>query len=234
MSDAMIDIVLPVSDDHNTAAIAKTVAELRKRAYANAPTCGSVRLEWMTLVQAAQTFHISKLFLSTLATRGHIHSIKGESANSHRLVHIEEILRYLGDRLRESPCMPPAVAPSDMDLERLQHNNIISDSDDSSDSQPASPSNRNPNKAALQPKWKFRLQQKTFDHAVQQMVPIESKSNVHVVLPPASLEELAERIAEEALGSHKHEQLPLIVPGSEANTITLNNSKDKEMHDACM
>ena len=92
--------------DEVAAEIAAAVAELRRRAYENAPRCGRRNahsdyvLEWMTLSQAADAFRISRRCLSSWATQGLIPSIKGESMNSHRLVHIDAILVYLQQQLR--------------------------------------------------------------------------------------------------------------------------------------
>jgi len=90
--------------DEVAAEIDSAVAELRRRAYENAPRCGGRNahhvLEWMTLSQASDSFRISKRILSMWATQGLVPSIKGESMNSHRLVHIDAILVYLQQQLR--------------------------------------------------------------------------------------------------------------------------------------
>lgn len=88
--------------DANRAASAQPpacITELFEEAHANAPLCGGVRLQWMTIAQAAATVRISKTVLSSWATRGYIASVKGNSkgANGHRLVHLDNILHFLAE-----------------------------------------------------------------------------------------------------------------------------------------
>jgi hypothetical protein len=173
MSNALINSTpansAAVRADHSTV-VAKTIAELKQRAYANAPTCGRVRLDWMTVAQAVETFHISKRFLSSLATQGQIQTIKSGGVNSHRLVHIDDILRYLGDRLRESPCMTSLAgnaatssdmytAPAEQYSSIIMHSSISSD--ESSDSEPASPARAAASRNGASSKWVFKLAQQS-------------------------------------------------------------------------
>jgi len=56
----------------------------------------------MRISDAAATFRMNRRTLSMWASRGLIASLKGEGANSHRLVHIDNILAYMEDQLREA------------------------------------------------------------------------------------------------------------------------------------
>jgi hypothetical protein len=187
MSDVIINSTHSLDSQERISAVAKSIAELKQRAYANAPTCGRVRLDWVTVAQAAEVFRISKRFLSTWASQGQIQSIKGESINSHRLVHIDDILRYLEDRLLESPCVQSAPPLSDSDTLAIQQwSNIIShddgESDEDSGSDPASDDRPRPvrseprhinniNKAsASASKWIFKLKQPHPTNTVQAKV----------------------------------------------------------------
>jgi hypothetical protein len=232
MSNPFIDSTpanSPPTNEGHSGAVERAIAELKQRAYANAPKCGHVRLDWITVAQAVETFHISKRFLSTLATQGHIQSIKGDSVNCHRLVHIDSILRYLGDRLRESPSSMPPAEPQ----QHVQQSNIICHSDDSSDSEPASPDHevadehRNHvverNKAS---KWVFKLKQ---PNAVHLPLPMESRDSVNRLMPPSSMKELAERMTEKILGSKEDEQPSAI---ANTNNMTSDRSTDEQMIDA--
>lgn len=90
--------------DEIAAEIDSAVSELRRRAYLNAPRCAGRNAhhvqEWFTVSVAADVFRISKRILSTWTTQGLIASIKGEGANSHRLVHIDNVLGFLERQLR--------------------------------------------------------------------------------------------------------------------------------------
>ena len=87
----------------SAAVVAET--ELRRRAYQNAPRCtgqnAHIVQEWMTISQAADTFRMSKRVLSAWASQNLIFSIKGgDSVNSHRIVHIDNILALMEDQLQ--------------------------------------------------------------------------------------------------------------------------------------
>ena len=91
--------------DEIAAEIDSAISELRRRAYQNAPKCTGRNThhhvqEWFTVSVAADVFRISKRILSTWTTQGLIASIKGEGANSHRLVHIDNILAHMERQLR--------------------------------------------------------------------------------------------------------------------------------------
>ena len=86
------------------------IAEIFAMAHANAPRCGKVQLEWMTIAQAAAAVRISKNVLSSWATRGYIASVKGGGSNDHRLVHLDNILHFLADSITGHNNM--ASAPS--------------------------------------------------------------------------------------------------------------------------
>ena len=90
--------------DEVAAEIDSAVAELRRRAYENAPRCGgrSAHLvqEWLSVTEAASTFRLSKRVLSAWIKEGLVASFKGQSVNSHRLVHIDSILVYLQQQLQ--------------------------------------------------------------------------------------------------------------------------------------
>ena len=89
--------------DEVAAEIDSAVAELRRRAYKNAPRCGGRNAhmqEWMTISQAADTFRMSKRTVSTWAKEGLVASIKGDAINSHRLVHIDSILAHMQQQLQ--------------------------------------------------------------------------------------------------------------------------------------
>jgi hypothetical protein len=75
------------------------IAELFALAHARAPRVGDMQLEWITLSQASQTFRMSKAVLANWATRGYIASVKGDGANAHRLVHIDNVLHYMADSI---------------------------------------------------------------------------------------------------------------------------------------
>jgi len=85
------------------AEIDSAMAELRRRAYQNAPRCTGRNTqhvqEWMSVSAAADTFRISKRIVSTWTTQGLIASLKGEGTNCHRLVHIENILSHMERQL---------------------------------------------------------------------------------------------------------------------------------------
>ncbi len=93
----------PAAEVLVVAEIDSAIAELRRRAYQNAPRCAGQYThhvqEWMTISQAADAFRISKRILSTWATQGLIASMKGQGANSHRLVHIDGILAHMQQQL---------------------------------------------------------------------------------------------------------------------------------------
>jgi len=87
--------------------IDSAVAELRRRAYENAPRCGGRNAhlvqEWLSVTEAASTFRLSKRVLSAWIKEGLVASFKGQSTvNSHRLVHIDSILVYLQQQLQIS------------------------------------------------------------------------------------------------------------------------------------
>ena len=73
--------------------------------------------------QAARTFRISQRTLSYWASQGLIASIKGEGANSHRLLHIENILAFIGDQLQSTYDDPSSETAEDKSKD-------TSDSDD--------------------------------------------------------------------------------------------------------
>ena len=75
------------------------IAEMFAEAHANAPRSGGAQLAWMTIAQAATTLRISKSVLSTWATRGYIASVKGDGANDHRYLHLDNVLHFLADRM---------------------------------------------------------------------------------------------------------------------------------------
>ena len=96
---------LPADPDEIAAEIDGAISELRRRAYLNAPRCTGRNThhhvqEWFTVSVAADVFRISKRILSTWTTQGLIASIKGEGANSHRLVHIDNVLSHIEKQLR--------------------------------------------------------------------------------------------------------------------------------------
>ncbi len=68
-------------------------------AHANAPRSGGIQLAWMTISQAAATLRISKSVLATWATRCYIASVKGDGANDHRYLHLDNVLHFLADRM---------------------------------------------------------------------------------------------------------------------------------------
>ena len=93
----------PESETEAATSLSQSIREhLLAEAYENAPLCGKVRLKWMTISQAATTLKISKSVLSTWATRGYIASVKGNGANDHRLVHIEDIVNFLVECIENS------------------------------------------------------------------------------------------------------------------------------------
>ena len=115
----------PADPDEIAAEIDGAISELRRRAYLNAPRCTGRNThhhvqEWFTVSVAADVFRISKRILSTWTTQGLIASIKGESANSHRLVHIDNVLSHIEKQLRiakeASLRVSDAEDESDIDL----------------------------------------------------------------------------------------------------------------------
>lgn len=92
--------------DEVAAEINSAMAELRRRAYENAPRCGGRHAhlvqEWLSVTEAACTFRLSKRVLSAWIKEGLVASFKGQSVNSHRLVHIDSILVYLQQQLQIS------------------------------------------------------------------------------------------------------------------------------------
>lgn len=75
------------------------IAELFALTHARAPRVGDMQLDWITLSQASQTFRMSKAVLANWATRGYIASVKGDGANAHRLVHVDNVLHYMADSI---------------------------------------------------------------------------------------------------------------------------------------
>jgi hypothetical protein len=72
--------------------------------------------EWMTISQAADTFRMSKRVISMWATQGLIASIKGDSVNSHRLVHIDGILVHMQQQLHIAKEASLRVTRDDNDM----------------------------------------------------------------------------------------------------------------------
>jgi hypothetical protein len=66
---------------------------------------------------AADVFRISKRVLSTWTTQGLIASIKGEGANSHRLVHIDNILAHMERQLRIAKEASLRVSEDESDID---------------------------------------------------------------------------------------------------------------------
>jgi hypothetical protein len=110
----------PTDLDEITAEIDSAVSELRRRAYQNAPRCGGRNAhhvqEWISISQAASTFRMSKRVLSMWATQGLIASIKGDSVNSHRLVHIDGILAHMQQQLHIAKEASLRVTQDDNDM----------------------------------------------------------------------------------------------------------------------
>ena len=113
----------PADPDEITAEIDGAISELRRRAYLNAPRCTGRNThhvqEWMTVSVAADVFRISKRILSTWTTQGLIASIKGEGANSHRLVHIDNVLSHIEKQLRIAKEASLRVSDDDDDIDLL-------------------------------------------------------------------------------------------------------------------
>lgn len=111
----------PLPDpDEIVAEIDSAMAELRRRAYKNAPRCSGRNShhvqEWITVSQGADVFRMSKRILSTWTKQGLIPSIKGESVNSHRLVHIDGILAHMQRQLQISKEASLRVSQDDNDM----------------------------------------------------------------------------------------------------------------------
>lgn len=110
----------PAVLDEITAEIDSAVSELRQRAYQNAPRCGGRNAhhvqEWMTISQAADTFRMSKSVISIWTKIGVIPSIKGDSVNSHRLVHIDGILAHMQQQLHIAKEASLRVTQDDNDM----------------------------------------------------------------------------------------------------------------------
>ena len=115
------------------AEIGSAMAELRQRAYHNAPRCGGRNshnvLEWMTISQAVDTFRISKRTLSTWATHGFIPSIKGDAVNSHRLVHIDGILAHMQSLLLSAKEASLRASDETNELDIVESHNSGEDTD---------------------------------------------------------------------------------------------------------
>ncbi len=78
------------------------IADLTAAAYQNAPQCGGVPCRWVTIKQASRALGISTSVISNFASRGYIAVVKGDSASSHRYVHLENVLWYLKTRMQAS------------------------------------------------------------------------------------------------------------------------------------
>lgn len=65
--------------------------DLYQAARRNAPRCGDIPLQWMTIAEAALTLRMSKAVLANWATRGYIATIKTAGHSAHRLVHLDNI-----------------------------------------------------------------------------------------------------------------------------------------------
>ncbi len=78
---------------------AQGIAEMFAEAHRNSPQSEGVRLVWMTIGQCAATLQISKKVLSTWARRGYIASVKGDGANDHRYLNLNQVLHFLADRM---------------------------------------------------------------------------------------------------------------------------------------
>ncbi len=75
------------------------VAEMFAEAHRNSPQSEGVRLVWMTVGQCAATLQISKNVLATWARRGYIASVKGDGANDHRYLNLNQVLHFLANRM---------------------------------------------------------------------------------------------------------------------------------------
>jgi len=86
-------------NETQAAARASGIAEMFAEAHANAPRSGGVRLAWMSIAEAAAVLRIRRTVLSSWATRGYIASVKGDGANDHRYLHLDNVLHFLADRM---------------------------------------------------------------------------------------------------------------------------------------
>ena len=78
--------------------------ELYEAARRNAPRCGDVVQEWLSIAEAARTLRMSKAVLSNWVSRGYVASIKTAGHNTHRLVHLDNILAFMQETiLRDAP-----------------------------------------------------------------------------------------------------------------------------------
>ncbi len=92
---------------------AQGIAEMFAEAHRNAPQSEGVRLVWMTVGQCAATLQISKKVLSTWARRGYIASVKGDGANDHRYLNLNQVLHFLADRMMAQDHRDTATSSAD-------------------------------------------------------------------------------------------------------------------------
>ena len=78
--------------------------ELYEAAHRNAPRCGDVVQEWLTIAEAARTLRMSKAVLANWVSRGYVASIKTAGHNSHRLIQLDNTLCFMQESiLRDTP-----------------------------------------------------------------------------------------------------------------------------------
>ena len=78
--------------------------ELYEAAHRNAPRCGEVVQEWLTIAEAARTLRMSKAVLANWVSRGYVASIKTAGHNSHRLIQLDNTLSFMQESmLRDTP-----------------------------------------------------------------------------------------------------------------------------------
>jgi hypothetical protein len=89
-------------DTANTNVADEGLMDLFTAARRNAPRCGDIPLQWMTIAQAAATLCIHKAVLSNWSNRGYIATIKSPGSNNHRLVHLDNILVFMHECIMRS------------------------------------------------------------------------------------------------------------------------------------
>jgi len=78
--------------------------ELYEAAHRNAPRCGNVVQEWLTIAEAARTLRMSKVVLANWVSRGYVASIKTAGHNSRRLIQLDNTLSFMQESmLRDTP-----------------------------------------------------------------------------------------------------------------------------------
>ena len=94
------DLAMPADPSDQLNEKDSYIRQLTAEAMKHAPMCDGVPCRWMSIAQAARCLAVHKNVISSWARRGRLAVLKGDGLSEHRLVHVEQIVVYMVERIR--------------------------------------------------------------------------------------------------------------------------------------